>query len=250
MSALKSWKCSPVSDGLLRDLLALGWADLQISDSPAYERAKRHSVDASRTLQGMNEAKTSLKARLHTNVVARFLKYLSKTHVVVTSYDTSSVFSRLTIRLWNCNPMNKKTQNVKKKTDGAKQEGSLSNFPYTSGLSALKSRTLTRNPESSRKPYCEPESEVWLQCSSRIGCEWALAPLHRRLAGWLLCDTANPEVVFRVCVGVACVRATRREISVVSRHVCVAAAAAAPPPAAEWRYRKTNVFFIFLKKSV
>ena len=34
--------------------------------------------------------------------------------------------------------------------------------------------------------------------------------------------------MFRVCVCVACVRATRREISVVSRHVFVAAAAPAP----------------------
>ena len=48
---------------------------------------------------------------------------------------------------------------------------------------------------------------------------------YRRLGGGVLCDTANREVVFRVCVCVACVRATRREISVLSRHVFVAAAA-------------------------
>ena len=63
----------------------------------------------------------------------------------------------------------------------------------------------------------------WIEIVNSIVLLWKLNPIFFEdwrdiggWGGWVLCDTANREVVFRVCVCVACVRAcaTRREISV------------------------------------
>ena len=68
--------------------------------------------------------------------------------------------------------------------------------------------------------------------------------------GWVLCDTANREVVFRVCVCVACVRATRREISVyLGMSLFFLLLFFASSPAAASRYCKTAVKSLLGEKS-